>query len=389
MKRKETAPSQRRGPGRPRKQPTESVEAEPVEYEADSVRDPTEDEIDSRAQTPRVAPRDPDFQPQLVPPTLPPVVPIPTATSWAKDRARIPLLARSVKDRFTLFYGVPDPSVARSWLGNVEDTFEYLSCTEEEKAELAAYHLRDQAVTWWKMQRSLFGDQSITWTLFRDSFERQYFPAPYRMARRQEFLSLKQGDRSVMEYNAEFNRLAEYCPQFVAQDSDLLDQFTQGLAAYIRIRMSGFTPSTYREALDRALMIEMTQQQVSQERGKDKQKAQGTTPNQRRQNKDQKKRKKWQGSQDTSGESYRSAKTGRSSAGSSKSSQKDYSSVPKCYRCGTEGHLRPNCPLGQDVCYYCKLPGHVSHECTLKAQMEAAKSTPQGSRTTQTRQSKG
>ena len=176
----------------------------------------------------------------------------------------------------------------------MEDTFEYLSCTEEEKAALAAYHLRDQAVTWWKMQKSLFGDQSITWTLFRDAFERQYFPAPYRMARRQEFLSLKQGDRSVMEYEAEFNRLAEYCPQLVAQDSDRLDQFTQGLAAYIRIRMSGFTPSTYREALDRALMIEMTQQQVSQERGKDKQKAQDTTPNQRQQNKGQKKRKKWQ-----------------------------------------------------------------------------------------------
>ncbi|XP_042423433.1 uncharacterized protein LOC122011059 [Zingiber officinale] len=296
MKCGDTTPRPRRGPGRPRKPHIESVEAEPVEYEEDSVRDPTEVEIDSHVQTPQVPTRYPGFQPQLVPPTLPPVAPIPTATSWTKDRARIPLLARSVKDRFTLFYGVPDPSVAHSWLGNVEDTFEYLSCTEEEKAELAAYHLRDQVVTWWKMQKSLFGDQSITWTLFRETFERQYFPAPYRMARRQEFLSLKQGDRSVMEYEAKFNRLAEYCPQLVAQDSDRLDQFIQGLAAYIRIRMSGFTPSTYREALDRALMIEMTQQRVSQERGKDKQKAQGTAPNQKQQYKDKKKRKKWQGS---------------------------------------------------------------------------------------------
>ncbi|XP_042448982.1 uncharacterized protein LOC122033898 [Zingiber officinale] len=152
--------------------------------------------------------------------------------------------------------------------------------------------------------------------------------------------------------------------------------------------MSGFTPSTYREALDRALMIEMTQQQVSQERGKDKQKAQGTAPNQKQQNKGQKKWKKWQESQTTSGESYRSAKIGRSSAGSSKSFQKDSSSEIRCYRCGTEGHVRPNCPLGQDVCYYCKLPSHVTRDCTLKTQMEATKSTPQGSRTTQTRQSK-
>ncbi|XP_042391830.1 uncharacterized protein LOC121982868 [Zingiber officinale] len=308
--------------------------------------------------------RDQGFQPQVVSPILPSVVPAPATTPWVRDRARIPLLARSVKDRFTLFHGVPDPSIARSWLGNVEDTFEYLSCTEEEKAELAAYHLRDQADTWWKMQKTLFGDQSITWTLFRDAFERQYFPSPFCMARRQEFLHLKQGDRTVMEYDAEFNRLAEYCPHIIAQESERLDQFTQGLAAYIRIRMSGFTPSTYREALDRALMIEMTQQQVSLEKGKDKQKA-------------------------TSGESYRSSKTGRSSAGSSRPPQKDSSGEPRCFRCGVDGHAKPNWPLSQDICYYCKLPGHVSRDCTLKAQLQAAKVTAQGSHITQTRRPKG
>ncbi|XP_042423149.1 uncharacterized protein LOC122010720 [Zingiber officinale] len=389
MKHGDTTPRPRRGPGRPRKQPIESVEVEPEEHEADSVGDPAGVEVDSSRQTPQTSMRNPGVQTQAVSPRLPPVIPTPVATPWVRDRARIPLLARSVKDRFTLFHGVPDPTVARSWLGNVEDTFEYMSCTEEEKAELAAYHLRDQAVTWWKMQKTLVGDQSITWTLFREAFERQYFPAPYRMARRQEFLHLKQGDRSVMEYDAEFNRLAEYCPHLVAQESDRLDQFTQGLAVYIRIRMSGFTPSTYREALDRALMIEMTQQQISLEKGKDKQNAQGTTSTQKQQNQGQKKRKKWQGSRATSGESHRSSKTGRSSVGSSRPPQKDYSGELRCFRCGAEGHAKPNCPLSQDICYYCKLPGHVSRDCTLKAQLQAAKVTPQESHNTQTRRPKG
>ncbi|XP_042460290.1 uncharacterized protein LOC122043775 [Zingiber officinale] len=389
MKRGDTTPRPRRGPGRPRKQPIESVEVEPEEHEADSVGDPAGIEVDSSRQTPQTSMRNPGVQTQAVSPRFPPVIPTPVATPWVRDRARIPLLARSVKDRFTLFHGVPDPTVARSWLGNVEDTFEYLSCTEEEKAELAAYHLRDQAVTWWKMQKTLVGDQSITWTLFREAFERQYFPAPYRMARRQEFLHLKQGDRSVMEYDAEFNRLAEYCPHLVAQESDRLDQFTQGLAVYIRIRMSGFTPSTYREALDRALMIEMTQQQISLEKGKDKQNAQGTTSTQKQQNQGQKKWKKWQGSRATSGESHRSSKTGRSSVGSSRPPQKDYSGELRCFRCGAEGHAKPNCPLSQDICYYCKLPGHVSRDCTLKAQLQAAKVTPQESHNTQTRRPKG
>ncbi|XP_042472335.1 uncharacterized protein LOC122054997 [Zingiber officinale] len=173
-----------------------------------------------------------------------------------RDRARIPLLARSVKDRFTLYQGGADPWPARSWLKNLESRFGYMSCTDEEKVELAAYHLRDQAITWWDMQKTIFGEQHIMWSMFRDAFERQYFPATFCLAQRQEFLNLKQGDRSVMEYNAEFCRLAEFCPHLVAHDYDRIQQFTQGLATYIRIRMSGFPGTSYREVLDRALFIE-------------------------------------------------------------------------------------------------------------------------------------
>ncbi|XP_042455375.1 uncharacterized protein LOC122040072 [Zingiber officinale] len=227
-----------------------------------------------------------------------------------RDRARIPLLARSVKDRFTLYLGGADPWASRSWLKNVESTFEYLSCTDEEKVELAAYHLRDQAVTWWDMQKTIFGEQRITWAMFRDAFERQYFPATFCLARRQEFLNLKQGDRSVMEYNAEFCRLAEFCPHLVAQDYDRMQQFTQGLAAYIRIRMSGFPGSSYREVLDRALFIEMTQQQVNQEKSKDKQLS-------------QKRGNKGQDLQVTSEGSSRPQESGRTTDGSTSSPKRN------------------------------------------------------------------
>ncbi|XP_042455224.1 uncharacterized protein LOC122039864 [Zingiber officinale] len=277
MRRGRAGAGYRRGPGRPRKQPIEAEEPEPATQEADSSRDPKDVETASRGQThqtPRDQGRQPqeiasiipsgrnrEFQPQGIPSGIPSAFPTPATTDWMRDRARIPLLARSVKDRFTLYLGGADPWAARSWLKNVESTFEYLSCTDEEKVELAAYHLRDQAVIWWDMQKTIFGEQRITWAMFRDAFERQYFPATFCLARRQEFLNLKQGDRSVMEYNAEFCRLAEFYPHLVAQDYDRMQQFTQGLAAYIRIRMLGFPGSSYREVLDRALFIEMTQQQ--------------------------------------------------------------------------------------------------------------------------------
>lgn len=75
------------------------------------------------------------------------------------------------------------------------------------------------------------------------------------MAHHQEILNLKQGDYSVMKYNAEFTRLAKCYPHLVAQDCDRMFQFTQGLAVYIRIGMFGSSVSTYREVLDRAISI--------------------------------------------------------------------------------------------------------------------------------------
>ncbi|XP_074588959.1 uncharacterized protein LOC141844884 [Curcuma longa] len=174
--------------------------------------------------------------------------------------SRIPLSAKSIKDWLTLFHGGSDPWLACLWLENLTDTFVYISCTEAEKVELAVYHLRDQAVTWWKTQRTVLGEQDLSWLSFREAFERQYFTAAFYLARRQEFLSLKQGNRSITDYNTEFSRLAEFCLHLVAQDNDRMFRFTQGLAAYIRLKISGCPVSSYREALDRALLIETTQQ---------------------------------------------------------------------------------------------------------------------------------
>ncbi|XP_042472372.1 uncharacterized protein LOC122055040 [Zingiber officinale] len=344
---------------------------EPTGQETEFTGNPNEADSGSSDRNPPTSTR----EPELRTPGVPPSIPAPDTTGWVMDKARIPLLAKSVKDRTTLFHGGADPWAARSWLKNLESTFWYMKCTDEEKVELAAYHLRDQAVTWWDMQKTIFGEQHITWQMYREAFERQYFPVTFCLARRQEFLNLKQGDRSVMEYNAEFSRLTEFYPHLVAQDYDRMQQFTQGLAAYIRLKMSGFPGSSYREVLDRALFIEMTQQQVNLEKSNNKQVT-------------QKKEKRGQSSQVTSGGSSPPQKTRRTSDGGSRSSQRDQKNNfggIMCFQCGSKSHTRSDCPLDHAICFYCKLPGHESRNCTLKARLETTKDTTQGGRPTQPR----
>ncbi|XP_074572635.1 uncharacterized protein LOC141829120 [Curcuma longa] len=312
--------------------------------------------------------------PPIVPAPLVPPVPVanPThPTDLAMARARIPALAELLKSRFTLFHGGTDPRAAQSWLETVERTFFYTACSEWEKVELAAFHLRDEAEIWWATQRTIIGEQNITWARFREIFESQYFPLSYQMTRRQEFQSLQQKGRTVMEYNADFSRLARFCPELVAEDRSRMLQFVQGLDGHLQVKIAGFGLSSYREALDRALLIESAQQRAFGDRKKSKQQAQSSAQSQQPQTSGQQRGGRRESGQTTSGASSKPPKTGQSSSGRSQSSRKDQKKSGKdtyCTRCGAKDHLISACSLGQSVCYYCKLPGHLSRDCSLKAQ---------------------
>ena len=65
-----------------------------------------------------------------------------------------------------------------------------------------------------------------------------------------------------MEYNAEFNRLARFCPELVADDRSRMLQFVQGLDGHLQVKIAGLGITSYTEALDRALMIESAHQRV-------------------------------------------------------------------------------------------------------------------------------
>ncbi|XP_042386494.1 CASP-like protein 4A1 [Zingiber officinale] len=87
-------------------------------------------------------------------------------------------------------------------------------------------------------------------------------PAYPAMTHRQDFLSLRQNNCTVTEYNAEFNRLARLCPELVAEDRCRMLQFVQGLDGHLQVKIASFRNLSYIEALDKTLMIESAHQRV-------------------------------------------------------------------------------------------------------------------------------
>ena len=58
----------------------------------------------------------------------------------------------------------------------------------------------------------------MTWAEFHGLFMSKYFSATARHAKAQEFLELKQGTMTVMEYVAKFIELARFSDDYVATD---------------------------------------------------------------------------------------------------------------------------------------------------------------------------
>ena len=69
----------------------------------------------------------------------------------------------------------------------------------------------------------------MTWGEFRELFIGKFFPASARHAKAREFLELKNGNMSVLEYVAKFIELARFVDDYVATNMDKVRKFEDGL----------------------------------------------------------------------------------------------------------------------------------------------------------------
>ena len=68
----------------------------------------------------------------------------------------------------------------------------------------------------------------------------KYFSASVRHAKAREFLELKQGTMTVLEYVAKFTELARFADDYVATDMAKVRKFEDRLKLSIRGKIVGF-----------------------------------------------------------------------------------------------------------------------------------------------------
>jgi hypothetical protein len=118
-----------------------------------------------------------------------------------------------------LFTEAGEPLEVDHWLHVIEYKFVLLHCTEVQKTLFATQQLRGDASAWWaNFVATRPTDYQVSWTEFRSAFRAHYILASVMRRKRQEFMDLKQGGRSVHDYSKLFNHVAQYAPNHMDTD---------------------------------------------------------------------------------------------------------------------------------------------------------------------------
>jgi hypothetical protein len=118
-----------------------------------------------------------------------------------------------------VFTRANEPLEADDWLRTMEQKFDLIDCTEYQKPVFAAQQLRGAAGAWWGNHLAAQpAGHRVTLAEFREAFHAYFIPEGIMLRKLEEFLALKQGDQSVMQYVGKFNHLSQYAADQVNSD---------------------------------------------------------------------------------------------------------------------------------------------------------------------------
>ena len=220
------------------------------------------------------------------------------------------------------FTGGGDPMGVDHWFIQIEKVLEVMEITSDTtRIRIAAFQLEGEAQVWWRWARTSRDLEVMTWAEFQQLFMGKYFP---EIAKAQEFLELKQGAMTVMDYVTRFKELARFADDYVATDMAKVRRFENGLKLSIRGRIVGLRLRDMDTMVGTTLTIEREIEDARSTRDV---------------------------SVGSKGEDQPSSSSGKRQKTSASHEFQD------------QGQDWASSQPGQRICYFCQQPGHVRRDC--------------------------
>ncbi|KAK9024146.1 hypothetical protein V6N11_004323 [Hibiscus sabdariffa] len=170
----------------------------------------------------------------------------------------VPISQTLISSGVRTFTGSPDgaPTDAEDWLRDTERRMNQLGFDPAKKYQGAVSMLDGNAHVWWESVVTSVSADRLTWEFFRDCFKSRFIGERFLRRMKQEFQNLRQGSRSVAEYELEFLRLLQYGSSLVPTESDRCQKFREGFRIDILKQVATHQDTVFDVLVERAKAAE-------------------------------------------------------------------------------------------------------------------------------------
>jgi hypothetical protein len=151
------------------------------------------------------------------------------------------------------FSGSEDPIEANDWLREIEMKLDVVHADNWDKVLLAVQQLKGPALAWWH-------------SYHENNAEGHHVPDSLVRIKQEEFMHLKQGNMSVVEYLHKFTELSRYEPDAVKTDEKKQGAFLRGLSTDIKSLVGSSKHANFNDMVNIAITTEKHRNEEMQER---------------------------------------------------------------------------------------------------------------------------
>ncbi|CAH9070981.1 unnamed protein product [Cuscuta europaea] len=255
------------------------------------------------------------------------------------------------------YQGQEDPFILEDWIRSFDKLFEAVNCPAEQRVDITAYYLHQEADNWWATDGPALRQQpNLSWEAFKEAMRERFYPEHVKAEKYEEFLYLKQGDMSVQDYYAKFVALARFARALVPDENIKARKFIHGLNFDTQKAVSVLGCQTLNEAYTKAALhyrVQRLQRDAYKrnKRGDDddqpprEKRGRPNPPEQRTQ---------WRGDDRNRNQG------GRNFQGKGPTGERYY----HCKLC-QKNHPGRDCAGNEVKCYDCGRMGHKAYECHM------------------------
>ncbi|KAK8716275.1 hypothetical protein V6N13_043591 [Hibiscus sabdariffa] len=170
----------------------------------------------------------------------------------------VPISQTLISSGVRTFTGSPNgaPTDAEDWLRDTERRMDQLGFDPAKKYQRAVSMLDGNAHVWWEFVVTSVSADRLTWEFFRDRFKSRFIGERFLRRMKQEFQNLRQGSRTMAEYELEFLRLLQYGSSLVPTESDRCQKFREGLRIDILKQVATHQDTVFDVLVERAKAAE-------------------------------------------------------------------------------------------------------------------------------------